>query len=118
MAHPDIAADWTQVLPNHDDTTGYHETSGTSFATPRTAGILSLIITMLEKIQAICDRVLLMNWEEMACLSIAPIYRLRIQTSGMRSIFQVGIQVSRRGTRPQEQLRCLRLHLVPRWVGE
>ena len=46
-SYPDMAADWTQVLPNHDDTTGYHETSGTSFATPRTAGILSLIITML-----------------------------------------------------------------------
>ena len=48
-SYPDIAADWTQVLPNHDDTTGYHETSGTSFATPRTAGILSLIITMLRE---------------------------------------------------------------------
>ena len=46
-SYPDIAADWTQVLPNHDDTDGYHETSGTSFATPRTAGILSLILTML-----------------------------------------------------------------------
>ena len=46
-SYPDIAADWTQLLPNHDDTTGYHETSGTSFATPRTAGILSLVITML-----------------------------------------------------------------------
>ena len=48
-SYPDIAADWTQVLPNHDDTTGYHETSGTSFATPRTAGILSLVITMLRE---------------------------------------------------------------------
>ena len=46
-SYPDIAADWTQVLPNHDDIDGYHETSGTSFATPRTAGILSLVITML-----------------------------------------------------------------------
>ena len=46
-SYPDIAADWTQLLPNHDDTDGYHETSGTSFATPRTAGILSLVITML-----------------------------------------------------------------------
>ena len=27
-SYPDIAADWTQVLPNHDDTDGYHETSG------------------------------------------------------------------------------------------
>ena len=46
-SYPDIAADWTQVLPNHDDIDGYHETSGTSFATPRTAGILSLILTQL-----------------------------------------------------------------------
>ena len=48
-SYPDIAADWTQLLPNHDDTSGYHETSGTSFATPRTAGILSLILTMLRE---------------------------------------------------------------------
>ena len=42
-SYPDIAADWTQVLPNHDDIDGYHETSGTSFATPRTAGLLSKV---------------------------------------------------------------------------
>ena len=46
-SYPDIAADWTQLLPNHDDIDGYHQTSGTSFATPRTAGILSMILTML-----------------------------------------------------------------------
>jgi len=46
-SYPDIAADWTQVLPNHDDIEGYHETSGTSFATPRTAGLLSKIIQHL-----------------------------------------------------------------------
>ncbi len=46
-SYPDIAADWTQVLPNHDDTDGYHETSGTSFATPRTAGILSFVLQEL-----------------------------------------------------------------------
>ena len=46
-SYPDIAADWTQVLPNHDDIDGYHETSGTSFATPRTAGLLSKIILAL-----------------------------------------------------------------------
>ena len=46
-SYPDVAADWTQNLPNHDDTDGYHETSGTSFATPRTAGILSLVLMML-----------------------------------------------------------------------
>ena len=28
-SYPDISADWTQVLPNHDDIDGYHETSGT-----------------------------------------------------------------------------------------
>ena len=32
-SYPDISADWTQNLPNHDDIDGYHETSGTSFAT-------------------------------------------------------------------------------------
>ena len=46
-SYPDIAADWTQLLPNHDDTDGYHETSGTSFATPRTAGILSFVLQEL-----------------------------------------------------------------------
>ena len=46
-SYPDISADWTQVLPNHDDTDGYHETSGTSFATPRTAGILSFVLESL-----------------------------------------------------------------------
>ena len=46
-SYPDIAADWTQTLPNHDDIDGYHETSGTSFATPRTAGLLSKIIQTL-----------------------------------------------------------------------
>jgi hypothetical protein len=46
-SYPDISADWTQVLPNHDDIDGYHETSGTSFATPRTAGIISYILEHL-----------------------------------------------------------------------
>ena len=46
-SYPDIAADWTQILPNHDDIDGYHETSGTSFATPRTAGLLSKVIVSL-----------------------------------------------------------------------
>lgn len=46
-SYPDIAADWTQILPNHDDIDGYHETSGTSFATPRTAGLLSEVIQYL-----------------------------------------------------------------------
>ena len=46
-SYPDIAADWTQVLPNHDDIDGYRETSGTSFATPRTAGLLSKVIQHL-----------------------------------------------------------------------
>jgi hypothetical protein len=46
-SYPDISADWTQVLPNHDDIDGYHETSGTSFATPRTAGIISFILENL-----------------------------------------------------------------------
>ena len=46
-SYPDVAADWTQVLPNHDDIDGYHETSGTSFATPRTAGLLSKVLMRL-----------------------------------------------------------------------
>ena len=46
-SYPDISADWTQLLPNHDDIDGYHETSGTSFATPRTAGIISFILENL-----------------------------------------------------------------------
>ena len=46
-SYPDMASDWTQILPNHDDIDGYHETSGTSFATPRTAGLLSKIIMNL-----------------------------------------------------------------------
>ena len=37
-SYPDIAADWTQLLPNHDDIDGYHVTSGTSFATPGPRG--------------------------------------------------------------------------------
>ena len=48
-SYPDIAADWTQMLPNHDDVDGYHETSGTSFATPRTAGILSFVLEHLRE---------------------------------------------------------------------
>ena len=48
-SYPDIAADWTQMLPNHDDVDGYHETSGTSFATPRTAGILSFVLDHLRE---------------------------------------------------------------------
>jgi hypothetical protein len=46
-SYPDVAADWTQVLPNHQDIDGYHQTSGTSFATPRTAGLLSKVIFQL-----------------------------------------------------------------------
>ena len=42
-------ADWTQNLPDHDSIDGYHDTSGTSFATPRTAGVLSLVIQELRE---------------------------------------------------------------------
>ena len=48
-SYPDIAADWTQFLPNHDDIDGYHWTSGTSFATPRTAGLLSEVLESLRE---------------------------------------------------------------------
>ena len=40
---PDIVADWTQNLPDHDSIDGYHDTSGTSFATPELQ-VLSLVI--------------------------------------------------------------------------
>jgi len=43
----DLIADWTQVLPNMASLDKYHQTSGTSFATPRTAGILSRTIQMV-----------------------------------------------------------------------
>ena len=46
---PDIVADWTQNLPDHDSIDGYHDTSGTSFATPRTEGVLSLVIQELRE---------------------------------------------------------------------
>ena len=46
-SYPDMASDWTQFLPNHQDVDEYHWTSGTSFATPRTAGFLSHVITSL-----------------------------------------------------------------------
>ena len=48
-SYPDIAADWTQNLPNHQDISGYHDTSGTSFATPKTAGILSSVLVHLRE---------------------------------------------------------------------
>jgi len=48
-SYPDVAADWTQILPNHNDIDGYHETSGTSFATPRTAGLLSKVLINLRE---------------------------------------------------------------------
>ena len=44
---PDVAADWTQVLPVAGTMDEYGETSGTSFATPRTAGILSHVLQLL-----------------------------------------------------------------------
>lgn len=46
-SYPDIAGDWTQNLPTHDSVDGYDDTSGTSFATPRTAGILSAVLQSL-----------------------------------------------------------------------
>lgn len=46
-SYPDMASDWTQYLPNHQDVSEYHWTSGTSFATPRTAGFLAHVITSL-----------------------------------------------------------------------
>ena len=46
---PDMASDWTQFLPNHQDVDEYHWTSGTSFATPRTAGFLAHVLTSLRE---------------------------------------------------------------------
>jgi hypothetical protein len=48
-SYPDMASDWTQFLPNHQDVDEYHWTSGTSFATPRTAGFLAHVITSLRE---------------------------------------------------------------------
>jgi hypothetical protein len=48
-SYPDMASDWTQYLPNHQDVDEYHWTSGTSFATPRTAGFLAHVITSLRE---------------------------------------------------------------------
>lgn len=41
---PDVTANFTQVLPDADSVDGRHRTSGTSFATPTTAGTLSRAI--------------------------------------------------------------------------
>ena len=48
-SYPDMASDWTQFLPNHQDVDEYHWTSGTSFATPRTAGFLAHVLTSLRE---------------------------------------------------------------------
>ena len=48
-SYPDMASDWTQFLPNHQDVDQYHWTSGTSFATPRTAGFLAHVLTSLRE---------------------------------------------------------------------
>ncbi len=48
-SYPDMSSDWTQFLPNHQDVDEYHWTSGTSFATPRTAGFLAHVITSLRE---------------------------------------------------------------------
>jgi hypothetical protein len=41
---PDVTANFTQTLPDADSVDGRHQTSGTSFATPTTAGTLSLVV--------------------------------------------------------------------------
>lgn len=38
---PDFTANFTQTLPRHDSVEDYSSTSGTSFATPTTAGVMS-----------------------------------------------------------------------------
>ena len=79
-SYPDIMTDWTQLLPNHDDIDGYHETSGTSFATPRTAGILSYVIAHLRTESGTSSPVhptIVLGWSTVPSIS-------RITTSGMR----------------------------------
>ena len=41
---PDVTSDFTQTLPRHDDTTELRTMSGTSFATPKTAGLYSNVL--------------------------------------------------------------------------
>lgn len=46
---PDVTANFTQVLPDADSVDARHRTSGTSFATPTTAGTLSRILLDVRK---------------------------------------------------------------------
>ena len=46
---PDVTANFTQTLPDADSIDARHQTSGTSFATPTTAGTLSRIVLEVRK---------------------------------------------------------------------
>jgi hypothetical protein len=46
---PDVTSDFTQTLPRHDSTDENRTMSGTSFATPKTAGIYSSILLEVRK---------------------------------------------------------------------
>jgi hypothetical protein len=46
---PDFTADFTQVLPNADSVDERHETSGTSFSTPATAGTTSAALLAIRQ---------------------------------------------------------------------
>lgn len=46
---PDVTANFTQTLPDADSVDARHQTSGTSFATPTTAGTLSAIVLEVRK---------------------------------------------------------------------
>lgn len=47
---PDVTANFTQTLPDADSVDGRHQTSGTSFATPTTAGTLSAVVLEVRRV--------------------------------------------------------------------
>ena len=80
-SYPDMAADWTQMLPNHDDTSGYHETSGTHSRLLELLGFSALFLQCLEDVGDM-DLVLPLNVE--VYLSMAPTLVFRTRISVMR----------------------------------
>ena len=118
-SYPDIAADWTQNLPNHQDLDGYHDTSGTSFATPKTAGILSAAfrrsapaLTTLVLARRMIGTV---HWSQ-ACWMLSPSHS-RTRTFAMHSTGQRGIHPPAHGTPFLVRIQSLQSPLAPKWVG-
>lgn len=83
---PDVTANFTQVLPEADSVDARGQTSGTSFATPTTAGTLSAIVLEVRKTwghtQGIVDGALaigpdgqrLTNWDVRAAMNATAYY--------------------------------------------